>query len=115
MNKNEQEQINSRCLMFANMAGLDFQRWHSDFMEFDRSTAAFVKTKDYIVLWSIDRIAALYQISSGTAVNILRYKHGYKLASIRHVEKFFKLMNVLFGIVETLRYQSPLNNKENEK
>ena len=36
MNKNEQEQINSSCLMFANMAGLDFQRWHSDFMEFDR-------------------------------------------------------------------------------
>nr|DAV56665.1 MAG TPA: hypothetical protein [Caudoviricetes sp.] len=26
MNKNEQEQINSSCLMFANMAGLDFQR-----------------------------------------------------------------------------------------
>lgn len=115
MNKNEQEQINSSCLMFANMAGLDFQRWHSDFMEFDRGTAAFVKTKDYVVLWSFDRIAALYRLSSGTAVSILHYKPGYNLASIRHVEKFFKLMNVLFGIVETLRYQSPLNNKENEK
>lgn len=100
--------------MFANMAGLDFQRWHSDFMEFDRGTAAFVKTKDHVVLWSFDRIAALYRLSSGTAVNILHYKPGYKLASIRHVEKFFKLMNV-FGIVETLRYQSTLNNKENEK
>lgn len=115
MNKNKQEQINSHCLMYANMAGLDFQRWHSDFMEFDRSTAAFVKTKDYVVLWSFDRIAALYRISSGTAVNVLHYKPGYKLASIRHVEKFFKLMNVLFGIVETLCYQRPLNNKENEK
>lgn len=115
MNKNEQEQINSSCLLFAKMAGLDFQRWHSDFMEFDRGTAAFVKTKDYVVLSSFDRIAALYSLSSGTAVDILHYKPGYKLASIRHVEKFFKLMNVLFGIVETLRYQSPLNNKENEK
>lgn len=106
MNKYDQEQINSSCVMFANMAELDFQRWHSDFMKFDRGTAAFVKTKDYVVLWSFDRIAALYRLSSGTAVNILHYKPGYKLASIRHVEKFFKLMNVLFGIVETLRYQS---------
>lgn len=29
MNKNKQEQINSHCLMYANLAGLDFQRWHS--------------------------------------------------------------------------------------
>lgn len=116
MNKNEQEQINKRCLMFVDMAWLDFARWHSDYFEFDRSTAAFIKTKDYIVLWSFDRIAALYRISSATAIDILRYKLGYKTGSILHVEKFFKLMDVLFGTVETLCYQRiPNNKKENKK
>lgn len=102
---NRQERINMRCLLFVNMAGLDFEKWHSDFIEFDRSKAALVKTKDYIVLWSFDRIAALYCIRGGTAVDILRYKRGYKIDSVQHVEKFFKLMNALFGINKTLCYQ----------
>lgn len=113
---NRQERINMRCLLFVNMAGLDFAKWHSDFIEFDKSKAAFVKTKDYIVLWSFDRIAALYCISSGTAVDILRYKRGHKIDSVSHVEKFFKLINVLFGINKSLSYQDVGKNyKENEK
>jgi hypothetical protein len=107
---NRQERVNMRCLLFANMAGLDFAKWHSDFIEFDSSKAAFVKTKDYIVLCSFGRIAALYCISSGTAVDILRYKRGYKIDSISHVEKFFKLMNALFGINKTLCYQDVYKN-----
>lgn len=113
---NKQERINMRCLLFVNMALSGFAKWHSDFIEFDRCKAALVKTKDYIVLWSIDRIAALYCIRDGTAVDILRYKRGYKIDSVRHVEKFFKLMNALFGINKTLYYQDvDKNYKENEK
>lgn len=113
---NKQERINMQCVLLANLALSDHANWHSDYIEFDRSKAALVKTKDYIVLWSMDRIAALYCIRGGTAVDILRFKSGYKIDSVHHVEKFLELMNALFGINKTLCYQDvDKNYKENEK
>lgn len=104
MNKNEQAKINAQCLEFTRLAQLEYESWHTDYVELFKNKSAIARTNHYVVLCSIGKVVALFHIQSGTVVDILQYVRGINCTSVRHINKFCDLMDVTFGISEVLTY-----------
>lgn len=115
MKKNEQVKINNKCLEIVSAVGLDFASWHTGFVELSKK-ADIARTNDFVVLLSLGKLVSVYCISSGTLVDVLRFRVGYNRTSTRHIDKFCELMDVTFGIEETMCYRRLCKNyKEGEK
>lgn len=115
MNMNEQAKINAQCLTFSRIAAQDFEKWHANFIYLGNTLAQISRTNEYVVLRSRSSIVALFHISSGIVVDILRYERGWNRTSAQHIVKFCELMDEMFGISEVLTYRGRCENKENEK
>lgn len=104
MKRNEQMKINAICVAYSKLAAADGERWHSDFVRLNKSSAATCRTNDFEVLRSYNTIVALYHIKTGLLVDILRREYVYTATSTQHIAKFRNLMRDRYGTCEMIRY-----------
>ena len=104
MKKNEQMKVNELCMEYYKLAAQEVERWHSDFVPFNKLTAVTFATVNFDVLCVDNTIVAIYHIQTGVLVDILRLDHGYSPICAMKIAKFRNIMLRKYGRCEMIRY-----------